>query len=66
MPISAAVDIELFDAQGRRMASLLHSRLDAGEHQVPVDVHAYSPGLYVARISSAATRTPITIRLIKE
>jgi hypothetical protein len=66
MPISAAVDIELFDAQGRRMASLLHSRLDAGEHHVPVDVHAYSPGLYVARISSAATRTPITIRLIKE
>ncbi|PAP76077.1 endonuclease/exonuclease/phosphatase family protein [Rubrivirga marina] len=48
---SANVRLEVFDALGRRVASLAGS-FGEGEHAVPLDGRALTPGLYVVRLTA--------------
>jgi flagellar hook assembly protein FlgD len=65
----AQVDVRVFDAQGRPVATLEHGFLDAGEHAVVwdgrSDAGAQEPsGIYYVRASAAgATDSAMLIRV---
>ena len=68
LPADAAVRLEVFDAQGRRRATLLQGRLAAGIHQVAWDGRdsngfTVPAGTYWLRLSAnGAERTVRTVR----
>jgi uncharacterized membrane protein len=62
------VDLSLFDASGRRVATLMRGELAAGRHSVAWDGREESgsrvgPGLYFARLSTA--RGTVTRRIVR-
>jgi predicted small secreted protein len=62
----AAVDLAVFDVQGRRVATVLdHDRRSAGVHEVAIDANGWPEGLYVCRLDArgyAATRKMLVVR----
>lgn len=60
------VEIELFDTEGRHVSLPFRSWLRAGNHDIPLDLHAHPRGMYVAHIRCGAYSRPSTIRIIKE
>lgn len=57
------VTAELYDAQGRRVASVWSGPLGAGEHALPVDTARLPAGVYVVRVASGDYRGafPLTV-----
>ena len=66
LPEAAPVTLSVFDLQGRRVvAPLDHVFLEAGSHDVPVQVSQWAPGVYLYRLEtghSSATRKLAVIR----
>ena len=57
------VTAEIFDAQGRRVASVWSGPLGAGEHALPVETARLPAGVYVVRVAAGAYRGafPLTV-----
>jgi len=54
LPASAPVTLELFDLQGRRIATILDRQpLAAGVHEHPLRTDRLESGLYLVRLESA-------------
>jgi photosystem II stability/assembly factor-like uncharacterized protein len=50
LPSASAVRVQLFDAAGRRVATLADGRLGAGRHRLQIDGRGLAAGVYVARM----------------
>lgn len=50
LPRSSAVRIELFDASGRKVSTLLDGLAEAGTHLAPANVEGVAPGVYFCRM----------------
>jgi hypothetical protein len=56
LPQSAPVRLSVFDARGRRVATVLERRLAAGAHAVPWQTGAApASGVYYARLETAGS-----------
>ncbi len=66
LPTTARVDLDVFDLQGRRVASLIPGELQsAGPHEVPLRTSAWQPGCYFYRLRAGpatATRKMLVVR----
>jgi hypothetical protein len=61
----ARVQVEVFDAAGRRVASTApHDCITAGEHIIEWTVPGLAPGIYFARLMAENGRTRSTVRLV--
>ena len=52
----AFIILEIYNSEGIRIASLINTELDAGKHQLKIDLHSYSPGLYFYRIGNLSKK----------
>ncbi len=52
LPIDGAVNLELYDVQGRLVATLAKGIYSAGEHSVSVDGSQLASGVYLARLTT--------------
>ena len=50
LPHAGDVDVNVFDVTGRRVATLLHGRLEAGEHEARFDGSGMASGVYFVRV----------------
>jgi Cu/Zn superoxide dismutase len=55
VPRETQLALVLFDAVGRRVATLAEGRFDAGEHSATIDASALPAGMYVASLSAGGT-----------
>ena len=57
------VTAEIFDAQGRRVASVWSGPLGAGEHALAVETARLPAGVYVVRVAASTYRGafPLTV-----
>ncbi len=66
LPAAATATFEVFDLQGRRVATPLdHAALDPGPHVVAIETGGWAPGVYCCRLASAgqmATRKLLVLR----
>lgn len=62
LPAPADVRLEVFDALGRQVATVVDERRGAGTHEVAVRAGSLPPGLYIARLSADGQRA--TRRLV--
>ena len=63
---AAAVNIDLFDVNGRRLQNLARQTFPSGEHNVPVNVAPQLPqGVYFAVVTNGNGRVVQTIRMVK-
>lgn len=61
LPEPGAASIELLDVSGRLVGEPLSSQWSAGPHDVALDTHALSPGVYCARLTAGAAHEVIRI-----
>lgn len=62
---SGATSLKVYDLTGREVASLVNSRLSAGEHSVTFDASNLSSGVYVYILQSNGIRLANKMTLIK-
>ncbi|GAB5408086.1 MAG: hypothetical protein BalsKO_04510 [Balneolaceae bacterium] len=62
---SGAVSLKVYDLTGREVASLVDSRLNAGDHNVTFDASNLSSGVYVYILQSNGIRLANKMTLIK-
>ncbi len=62
---TAAVNIDLFDVNGRRLQNLAHDTYNGGEHNIPVRVSQLPQGVYFAVVTNGNGRILQTIRMVK-
>ncbi|PPK86703.1 putative secreted protein (Por secretion system target) [Neolewinella xylanilytica] len=62
---AAAINIDLYDVNGRNLSTLVRRTFDSGEHRVPVQVAGLPQGVYFAVISGGRGEIIQTIRLVK-
>lgn len=65
MQAAGNVTLEVYDLQGRRVASLLDEWKNAGSHQVSFDAGNLSSGLYMGRLQTPDQERHIKLLLIK-
>jgi len=63
---STDIQLEVLDINGRRVSFFQTGELPAGEHQVTIPSANFAPGFYFVRLSDAAGRGSITMKLIKD
>lgn len=63
---SQAIQIDLFDLTGRRIADLFSGKLSAGEHLIPIDLSAFDlpAGMYLCRMQTKDTINTQKLRLL--
>ncbi|MGB3801696.1 MAG: T9SS type A sorting domain-containing protein, partial [Lewinella sp.] len=61
----AAVNIDLYDVNGRNLSNLVRRTFDSGDHQVPVQVGNLPEGIYFAVITGGRGEIIQTLRLVK-
>lgn len=63
---SQAIQIDLFDLTGRRIADLFSGKLSAGEHLIPIDLSAFDlpAGMYLCRMQTTDTINTQKLRLL--
>lgn len=54
LPSSGFTQLEVFNLQGQKVATLLKSRVTAGNHTVTFDASALASGIYIYRLTSSA------------
>ena len=59
------VELEVFNMQGQRVATLINDNKGAGEHQINFDASALASGIYVYRLQAAGTTLTKKMALIK-
>ncbi len=52
LPTSAVATLKVFDLAGREVATLVHGKMSAGEHQVHFDASTLAAGVYVYRLEA--------------
>lgn len=52
LPWQSMVDVEVYDLSGRKVADLLHQKLDAGLHKVQFAPRDLASGVFFARVSA--------------
>ncbi len=62
---TTAVNIDLFDVNGRRLSNLAREVYQSGEYNVPVQVTDLPQGVYFAVVSGGNGRILQTIRMVK-
>ena len=65
LPAAADVRLDVFDALGRQVRTLVNGRRPAGEHQASLQAAGLPPGLYVVRLTASgqtATRRLVRVR----
>ncbi|WP_116105753.1 DUF4331 family protein [Lewinella sp. IMCC34191] len=60
-----AVNIDLFDVNGRNLSNLVRRTFDSGDHQIPVQVGNLPEGIYFAVISGGRGEIIQTLRMVK-
>ena len=65
IPNASQVDLEVFDVLGRRVASLVDNKLQAGSHTIRFDASKLSSGIYLYRLSTNETSISRKMTLIK-
>jgi len=61
LPEAAAASIDVFDVQGRRVGEPIRGTWSPGPHEVSLDAHGLSPGVYAARLESGKTREMVRL-----
>ncbi len=51
IPLQASIDLSLYDILGRRVKTLTHGSINAGEHSITLDVNDLPSGLYFYRLA---------------
>ena len=62
---TAAVNIDLFDVNGRKLQQLTRQTYPSGEHDIPVQVAGLPQGIYFAVVSNGSGKLLQTIRMVK-
>jgi len=65
LPTSALATLKVFDLAGREVATLVHGKMSAGEHQVYFDASALAAGVYLYRLEAGeqvATRKLVLLK----
>jgi len=62
---NALVKIEIFDITGRKMATVLHAKLDAGSHTIRFNAKNFASGLYLVKFQAGNQLKTTQITLIK-
>ncbi len=62
---ATAVNIDLYDANGRRLSNLVRRPFQAGEHLIPVLVTSLPQGIYFAVVSNGSGEVMQTLRMVK-
>ena len=62
---AAAVNIDLYDVNGRLLRNLTRQTYQGGEHNIPVQVNGLPQGVYFAVVSGGSGRVLQTIRMVK-
>lgn len=50
MPIASQANLSLYDAQGRRVQTIVQGRLEAGQHEYRLSTATWSPGVYFVQL----------------
>lgn len=53
MPNAEKIEFKIYNLQGKLMQTVLNEYLNTGKHTIQLNLSAYSPGVYIYRISSA-------------
>lgn len=61
LPVAGEVCIELFNAAGQKIRTLVRGRFDAGVHQLPVDASSLSHGVYFVHVNGHNTAKMIKV-----
>ncbi|THH41299.1 T9SS type A sorting domain-containing protein [Neolewinella litorea] len=62
---AAAVSVDLYDVNGRKLENLAKEVLPAGEHQIDVRLNQLPEGLYFAVVSNGSGKILQTLRMVK-
>lgn len=65
LPVAKQVTLEVFDALGRRIATLLNEHLEAGQHNVEFDGSTLPNGIYLYRLSAGEFQEMKSMLLMK-
>lgn len=65
LPLASAVQLEVFNMQGQRVARLIDRQMPAGEHQQAFDASSLSSGVYIYRLRAAGQEISRKMTLIK-
>jgi hypothetical protein len=65
LPRSEYVTLELYNASGQRILTLLNGSMHAGRHEVTVDASTLSSGVYLCRLRAGQSARTIKIGLIR-
>jgi len=65
LPEAGRVELAVFDAAGRRVATLLSDELAAGSHEVEWRAESLASGVYLARLATAGGRATTKLLLLK-
>jgi len=65
VPEQSRVRLEVFDMLGRKVATLLNERVEAGYHQVRFDARNLASGMYIYRLQAGNTIITKKLTLIK-
>ncbi|MDX2130202.1 MAG: choice-of-anchor I family protein [Chloroherpetonaceae bacterium] len=65
LPSAASVQLEVFDVLGRKVATLVNSRQDAGRYEVPFNASQLSTGVYFYRIQAGSFNQTMKMLLVK-
>ncbi len=65
LPTNAEATLKVFDLSGREVATLVHSKLVAGEHEVKFEASALAAGVYVYRLEAAGQVATRKLLLVK-
>ncbi|MFN3561187.1 MAG: T9SS type A sorting domain-containing protein, partial [Chloroherpetonaceae bacterium] len=53
LPVASRVTLELFDVLGRKVATLVEAKQDAGFHEYVLNMSGFSSGMYFYRLKAA-------------
>ena len=65
LPEAGPVRVDLFDALGRRVATLVDEPLPAGDHAAFVDAAGLAPGTYVYRLDAGGRQLTKTLQVVR-
>lgn len=65
LPANAEVKLKVFDLAGREVATLVHGKLAAGEHEAHFEASALAAGVYVYRLEAAGQVATRKLLLVK-
>jgi hypothetical protein len=65
LPVSGNVELKIYDAIGREVATLVNTFVNAGTHIVPFDASALASGVYIYKINTGSFTDSKKMVLIK-